>query len=80
MRVDNVEESGKQAQKNKKFDGKKRVEGSFKKGGSRKSMSPGMGKIGIKWIQWWQCGQYIKGGSKKIIPYYIKYVLIFHYL
>ena len=40
MRVHNVEERGKQAQKNKKVGGKKRAEGAFKKGGSRKSMSP----------------------------------------
>lgn len=36
MRVHNVEERGKQAQKNKKVGGKKRAEGAFKKGGEVK--------------------------------------------
>ena len=39
VRAHNVEESGKPS--SKKIGGKKRADGAFKKGGSRKGMSPG---------------------------------------
>jgi hypothetical protein len=45
VRAHNVEESGKPS--SKKVGGKKRADGAFKKGGSRKGMSPG-GKPGKK--------------------------------
>ena len=44
MRAHNVEESGKPS--SKKVGGKKRADGAFKKGGSRKGMSPGGKKPG----------------------------------
>lgn len=44
VRAHNVEESGKPSSQ-KKIGGKKRADGAFKKGGSRKGMSPG-GKPG----------------------------------
>lgn len=69
MRVHNVEESGKQAQKNKKVGGKKRAEGSFKKGGSRKGMTPGKvpGRAGGKdrKSSGGSVGKKSKGGPKR---------------